>query len=125
MPVQTRSHGRPAAPSLTTRIKKALTGTSTKPRATPKKSTTPGKKAAGVTKTTHTGSAQKHKRKPGLVDKIEGVALKIEGAITRRPGVKVGQLPNFRCYSTDLGILFLHTRYSSACVITPLLHLGQ
>ena len=90
MPVQTRSHGRPAAPSLTTRIKKALASTSTKPRATPKKSTTPGKRTAGIAKVTHTGSVHKNKRKPGLVDKIEGVALKIEGAITQRPGVKVG-----------------------------------
>ncbi|KAF8419291.1 hypothetical protein EV426DRAFT_615741 [Tirmania nivea] len=96
MPVQTRSHGRPADPSLTTRIKKALNGTSTKPRAAPKKSTTPRKKTAGITKTTHSESAHKHKHKPGLVDKIEGVALKIEGAITRRPGVKAAGTKKIR-----------------------------
>ncbi|KAF8449984.1 hypothetical protein BGX38DRAFT_1060076, partial [Terfezia claveryi] len=45
---------------------------------------------------TYTGSVHKNKRKPGLVDKIEGVALKIEGTMTRRPGVKAAGTKKIR-----------------------------
>lgn len=52
--------------------KRTIGGRTTKPAATKKKA-----------------PATHHKRKTGIADKIAGVALKVEGAITGRPGVKV------------------------------------
>lgn len=52
--------------------KRTVGGRTTKPAATKKKA-----------------PATHHKRKPGIADKIVGAAMKVEGAITGRPGVKV------------------------------------
>ncbi|KAI5811567.1 hypothetical protein DFH27DRAFT_520963 [Peziza echinospora] len=91
MPVQTRSHGRPAQ-SLTTKIREAITPTPRK-TAAPKK--TAVKKTDGARVTKKSGTT-KHKRKTGIADKIEGVALKIEGALTGKPAVKAAGTKKIR-----------------------------
>ena len=88
MPVQTRSHGRPAQ-SLTTKIREAITNPAPRKTAAPKKTAVKKTDGARVTKKSAT---TKHKRKTGIADKIEGVALKIEGALTGKPAVKVGKI---------------------------------
>lgn len=50
---------------------------------------TVGGRAAKSTATKKKAPATHHKRKPSIGDKIAGVVLKVEGAITGRPGVKV------------------------------------
>ncbi|KAF8462941.1 hypothetical protein BDZ91DRAFT_732717 [Kalaharituber pfeilii] len=87
MPVQTRSHGRTAVPSITTKIKKAVTKPTAKSQSTPRKPTVKKTAAGSVSKKGAT-TQRTHKREPGFADKIEGVVLKIEGALTGRPGVK-------------------------------------
>lgn len=90
MAYNTRSSARGATrPSTVVAGRKTHTGRKTATKAAPKRTLGGRTTKSAATATKKKAPATHHKRKPGIVDKIAGVVLKVEGAITGRPGVKV------------------------------------
>lgn len=107
MAYNTRSSARGTTRSSATATgRKTHTGRQTATKPASKR--TIGGRTTKSTATKKKAPATHHKRKPGVGDKIAGVALKVEGAITGRPGVKVfiysHKQGNLRpvCWSNDL-----------------------
>lgn len=113
MAYNTRSSARGATrPSTVVAGRKTHTGRKTATKAASKR--TLGGRAAksAATATKKKAPATHHKRKPGIVDKIAGVVLKVEGAITGRPGVKVLFPPPLQASKEEL----VRSRLMICCV---------
>ncbi|KAL0639775.1 hypothetical protein Q9L58_001090 [Maublancomyces gigas] len=97
MAYNTRSSARDTTRSTATVAagRKTHTGrkTATKPVT---KRTIGGRTTKSAATTKKKAPATHHKRKPSIVDKIAGVVLKVEGAITGRPGVKAAGTKKIR-----------------------------
>lgn len=83
MPVTRKTRTSTRKPGIMSRLRARTKPTTTTTTTTRTTKTTSGSRAGAAT--TH-----HHKRKPSIKDKVSGAMLKLKGAVTRRPGEKVG-----------------------------------